>query len=213
MPNVCLPSKLRKLQGQPCFTSLCLYRSLLSGAPESTLLLKYRNMPGRVSVRSSRSSATSKKTRNSASEDGVPDEGPSTTLRERVCLVFTEVQKSNTGHRKLIVALRKVQEACCYEPADSGKYGQVEEEFDENDFNIEVTRCLLRVLPVKKSEPIGDRIVRFTGVFLKHVTGLGWFSKKSQDPKKSLTAGQTMPSSQRKTQSRHRESPKRPAVA
>lgn len=47
------------------------------------------------------------------------------------------------------------------------------EDFDENDFNAEMVRCLLRVLPVKKSEPVGDRIVRFVGLFLKHATELG----------------------------------------
>ncbi|KAL9081995.1 MAG: hypothetical protein Q9159_006819 [Coniocarpon cinnabarinum] len=127
-------------------------------------------MPSRVSVRSSRSSATKSK-RNSAAEEEVPDEGPNNSLRERVCAIFSEAQKSNTVHRKLVVGLRKVQEACCYEPANSKRQSQTDD-FDENDFNLEVVRCTARVLPVRKSEPVGDRIIHFLGLFLKHATEL-----------------------------------------
>ena len=128
-------------------------------------------MPTRVSARSSRSSGPKSK-RSSAAEDDIPDKGPTTSLRDKTYIIFNEVQKSNTGHRKLVVGLRKIQEACCYEPTNSKKQAQVED-FDENDFNTEVLRCVLRVLPVKKSEPVGDRIVRFIGLYLKHATELG----------------------------------------
>lgn len=40
----------------------------------------------------------------------------------------------------------------------------------EKEFNVEIGRCMLRVLPVKKSEPVGDRIVRFLGGFLIHAS-------------------------------------------
>ena len=133
-------------------------------------------MPGRVSARSSRAAAPSTKSRSSANarNDGieVPEEGASTTLRSQVCGILGDVQRSNTGQRKLVVSLRKVQETCCYEPAQPRKHATAEE-FDETDFNEAICRCLLRVLAVKKSEPAGDRIVKFLGLFLKHATDSG----------------------------------------
>jgi len=74
--------------------------------------------------------------------------------------------------RKAAVNLRKVQEACCYEPVNPRKK-QRDEEFGEGEFNAEVGRCVLRVLGVKKSEPVGDRIVRFLGLFLKMASDKG----------------------------------------
>lgn len=62
--------------------------------------------------------------------------------------------------------LRKIQEACCYEPLPSKK-SQKEHDFDEDEFNAEVVRCVIRVLPIRKSESVGDRIVKFLGLFLK----------------------------------------------
>ena len=41
------------------------------------------------------------------------------------------------------------------------------EDFGEQDFNLEVGRCVLRVLGAKKTEPVGDRVVKFLGLFLK----------------------------------------------
>ena len=71
-----------------------------------------------------------------------------------------------------MVNLRKVQEFCCYEPTSkSRKHG--EEDFDEDDFANEVIRCVARLLVIKKSEPVGDRLVRFLGLFLKHATEKG----------------------------------------
>jgi len=69
-----------------------------------------------------------------------------------------------------------VQERCCYESAAPSKKGKDErEEFGEHEFNDEVGRCVLRVLGVKKSEPVGDRIVKFLGLFLKLATEKGVF--------------------------------------
>ena len=132
-----------------------------------------REMAVGASVSLTCSSAAARKSRNTAkSEDDIPDEGSSTSLRERVCMILNEAQKSNTGQRKLVVGLRKIQEACCYEPTHPKKQNPAED-FDENDFNIELVRGILRVLPVKRSEPVGDRLVRFAGSFLKHATELG----------------------------------------
>jgi condensin complex subunit 3 len=46
------------------------------------------------------------------------------------------------------------------------KQGRQEEDFEEEDFNNEFVRCTLRMMAVKKSEPAGDRVVRFLGTFL-----------------------------------------------
>ena len=58
-----------------------------------------------------------------------------------------------------------------------GKKGreEVQEDFDEEDFNNEIVRCILRILGVKKSEPVGDRVIRFLGLFLKHASEKGGF--------------------------------------
>ncbi|PSK42692.1 Condensin complex subunit 3 [Elsinoe australis] len=142
-------------------------------------------MPGRVSARASRTSTagqaqparksstqTLKSTRSSADNRAssspvadIPDEGAVTSLRKHISAVFADSQKSTTGHRKLVINLRKIQEACCYEPTSSK--GQQETSFDEEDFSNELIRRVLRLLPIRKSEPSGDRVVRFLGVFLR----------------------------------------------
>ena len=129
-------------------------------------------MPGRVvrGVRASAHGATSRKSgaRNASPvESDIPDEGADTTLRRAICAVFADAQKSTAGHRKAVISLRKIQEACCYEPVSSRSKGAPgSEDFDEEDFNREVQRCVLRVLPVRKSEAVGDRVVRFLGTYL-----------------------------------------------
>ena len=71
------------------------------------------------------------------------------------------------------MGLRKIQEACCYEPARSNKKSG--QDFDEDDFNVEIARCVIRLMAVRKSEGVGDRIVRFLGLFLQHASGKGYF--------------------------------------
>lgn len=101
----------------------------------------------------------------------VPEEGPTSNLRTQICNVFGDAQKSAAGHRKLLVGLRKIQEACCSEPARPGKPGR--QEFNEDDFNVEIARCVIRLMGVKRGEAVGDRIVRFLGLFLRHASEKG----------------------------------------
>ena len=101
----------------------------------------------------------------------VPKESTTSTLREFLCKVFVDAQASTVGHRKLIISLRKIQESCCYEPAKPGKEGQ--KDFNEDDFNVEIARCVIRFMGVKKSEVVGDRIIRFLGQFLRHASEKG----------------------------------------
>ncbi|KAI4151381.1 MAG: hypothetical protein LQ340_003537 [Diploschistes diacapsis] len=130
-------------------------------------------MPGRVSTRNPAASRTSNKSsaatlKSKSSATLVPEEGPTTDLRIKICAIFGEAQKSAAGHRKLVVSLRKIHETCCYEPQKPGKDSL--DGFDENDFNAEIARCMIRILTVKKTEGAGDRILKFFGQFLKHAS-------------------------------------------
>ena len=137
-------------------------------------------------------------TRPSSLSAEIPDEGPPTHLRTQICTIFANAQRDTTTQRKLVVSLRKIQEACCYEPVqpqpskqrrrgkkvgerrgrDEGDLEVEEEEekeeaLGEEQFNEEVGRCVLRVLTVKKSEPVGDRVVKFLGLFLSYASEKG----------------------------------------
>jgi condensin complex subunit 3 len=87
-------------------------------------------------------------------------------LRAQVAAVFRDAQRTTASHRKLAVTLRKVQEACCYEPTNAKKSAAAD--FEEDDFNTEFLRCVLRAMPVKKSEGVGEKTIRFIGLFLRH---------------------------------------------
>ncbi|KAI1206538.1 condensin subunit Cnd3 [Annulohypoxylon truncatum] len=137
-------------------------------------------MPARVSARSARSSAAvsnkasnaagnsraSAASRVSSSSVDIPEEAPENELRTQICAIFRDAQKTTATHRKLVVNLRKIHEACCYEPTRPKK--AVSTDFNETDFNNEFSRCVLRAMPVKKSEGVGEKTIRFVGLFLRH---------------------------------------------
>ncbi|KAI2601893.1 condensin subunit Cnd3 [Hypoxylon sp. NC1633] len=137
-------------------------------------------MPARVSSRSTRTSAAvshkpssttltsraSAASRVSSSSIDIPQEVPDSELRSQICGIFRDAQKTTATHRKLVVNLRKVHEACCYEPTRPNKTSPTD--FHEADFNNEFSRCVLRVMPVKKSEGVGEKTIRFVGLFLRH---------------------------------------------
>lgn len=150
-------------------------------------------MPARTSTaRSTRASAVTHKSSSAslnprastasrtsaASNLDIPSESPDNVLRQQLAAVFRDAQRTTASHRKLAVTLRKIQEACCYEPATTSSSGgggvkksaaqQTSSDFDEDDFNAEFARCVLRVMPVKKSEGVGEKTVRFIGLFLRH---------------------------------------------
>ncbi len=70
-----------------------------------------------------------------------------------------------------MINLRKLQEACCYESTKPDKVGA--EDFGEDGFNVEVARCVIRLMAIRKSETVGDGIVRFLGLFLRHASEKG----------------------------------------
>lgn len=63
--------------------------------------------------------------------------------------------------------MRKIQESCCYEP--TAKRGPLSE-FDEEAFNKEFVRCVLRIMPVRKTECVGERCIQFVGFYLRHAS-------------------------------------------
>jgi condensin complex subunit 3 len=142
-------------------------------------------MPGRVSTRSGRAStaAASRKSsaptvasrasvasRVSSTYSEEPEEVPNNELRNQISSIFRDAQRTTASHRKLVINLRKIQEACCYEPSSNKKNMTGAEDFDEQQFAHEFTRCVLRVMPVKKSETVGEKVIRFIGSFLQHGT-------------------------------------------
>lgn len=46
----------------------------------------------------------------------------------------------------------------------------------EKEFNVEISRCILRLVPIKKSEPVGDRVIRFLGLFVAHASEKGEYT-------------------------------------
>ncbi|KAL0931630.1 nuclear condensin complex subunit [Colletotrichum truncatum] len=137
-------------------------------------------MPARVSTRSTRGTAASSNKSSAATHGSrastssrssslaldVPTERPDNELRGKVCAVFRDAQRNTASHRKLVVTLRKIQEACAYEPTSNKQ--SASSDFDEEAFNSEFVRCVLRVMPIKKSESVGEKTIRFVGFFLRH---------------------------------------------
>ena len=139
-------------------------------------------MPGRLSTRNSavprfshQSSATaldswkSTAPRISSPNVVIPEDRPGSVLRNRLCSIFGDAQRTIAGHRKLVISLRRVQEACCYQPVNVKGNGAPEGE--EEDFDAEFSRCVVRLLTVNKGESVGDRLIRFLGLFLQHACG------------------------------------------
>jgi condensin complex subunit 3 len=136
-------------------------------------------MPGRTSARSTKSSnvlsnkrstatlnsraSVASRASSSAATESV--DTPDNALRGRICAIFRDAQRTTATHRKLAVTLRKIHETCCYEPAE--QKNAANDEFDEEMFNQEFVRCVLRVMPVKKAESVGEKCIRFVGFFLR----------------------------------------------
>ncbi|KAK3897797.1 hypothetical protein C8A05DRAFT_47697 [Staphylotrichum tortipilum] len=127
-------------------------------------------VPAKSSAAASRASTASRAS--SIANNDAPPETPENALRTQVAAVFREAQRTTATHRKLAVTLRKLQEACCFEPTSvvnkSGTAAATAADFEEDDFNAEFVRCVLRVMPIKKSEGVGEKAIRFIGLFLRH---------------------------------------------
>ncbi|RDA92583.1 hypothetical protein CP533_0949 [Ophiocordyceps camponoti-saundersi (nom. inval.)] len=124
-------------------------------------------MPAKASTR--KPSAASKK--NAAAPAIEYRDRPNSRLRTQICAIFRDAQRTTATHRKLAITLRKIHEACCYEPKSGKKRSEDAEEGEDDDeeaFNHEFVRCVLRIMPVKKTEGVGERAIRFVGSFLKY---------------------------------------------
>lgn len=202
---VCLPPAL--LFGSSVDARLRCFSLFINCASIST-----PKMPGRVAARS-----TSAATRRSSAQPSagrapsvtpaftIPEEPALPTafpnLRRDVCAIFADAQRSTTGHRKLVVRLRKLQEISCgIAQKKKGKDQEQqevvlpeEETVPEKEFNVEVGRCMLRILPIKKSEPVGDRVIRFLDTFLAHATEKDneLFASKGEDEYGMQNNGET----------------------
>lgn len=94
---------------------------------------------------------------------------PDSALRTQICAIFRDAQRTTATHRKLAVNLRKIHESCCFEPANSTE-AALSSVYDEEAFNTEFVRCVLRVMPVKKTESVGEKSVRFIGFYLRYAS-------------------------------------------
>ncbi|PNP75059.1 hypothetical protein FNYG_11547 [Fusarium nygamai] len=125
-------------------------------------------MPARATARSSRTSATRSSAASRTSPVAEPVDTPDNALRTKVCAVFRDAQRTTATHRKLVVNLRKIQESCAYEPTNPDQTQA--DDFDEDAFNHEFIRCVSKIMPIKKSESVGEKSIKFTGLFLQHAS-------------------------------------------
>lgn len=125
-------------------------------------------MPARTTARSSRTSAARSSAASRTSPVAEPVDTPDNALRTKVCAVFRDAQRTTATHRKLVVNLRKIQESCAYEPTNPDQSHA--DDFDEDAFNHEFIRCVSKIMPIKKSESVGEKSIKFTGLFLQHAS-------------------------------------------
>ena len=146
---------------------------------ESAQIRAIIKMPGRTASRSTRQPALSHKASNAtlnsrasaaSRKSSTPEyaDTPDSALRSKICAIFHDAQRTTAAHRKLAANLRKIHEACCYEPTAPTK--SASNDFDEEAFNHEFVRCVLRVMPVKKAETVGEKLIRFIGFFLRYAS-------------------------------------------
>lgn len=112
-----------------------------------------------------RSTAATKKTitkKTAAASTTVQVEGPVATapllsaVQKAIQSAFSSAQNTTATHKKLVTTLRTLQEDC----ANNGS---------EKEFKREFIKCLNRVLVVKKGEVVGDRVMRFCDLFIRHI--------------------------------------------
>lgn len=101
------------------------------------------------------------------------DDGPPSKLRAKICGIFADAQRTAASHRKLVINLRRIQEGCCFGPGKTKGNEPTEEAVDEDGFNAEIERCILKLMGAKKGETVADRVVKFLGLFLKHASDKG----------------------------------------
>ena len=123
-------------------------------------------MPARTASRSAKApTAAAKAAASQESIDETHEDTAENPLRTQIATIFRDAQRTTATHRKLAVNLRKIHEGCCYEPTNPNKART--SDFDEEAFNNEFIQCVLRVMPVKKVESVGEKCIKFIGFFLR----------------------------------------------
>lgn len=84
--------------------------------------------------------------------------------------IFEQAQHTTANHRKNIVALRKVQDACASVTEDSSKGTKL---VGEKAFNTLFIDMVNRVLGVKKGVAVADRVVKFVASYVAYTTEQG----------------------------------------
>lgn len=77
-------------------------------------------------------------------------------INESMAKVFQEAQGSLSGHRRLVVILTNIQQK-----AIAKGY--------EEAFSYKLTKLINKILPLKKGEASGDRIIKFCSVFIANL--------------------------------------------
>ncbi|EIW69906.1 hypothetical protein TREMEDRAFT_30304 [Tremella mesenterica DSM 1558] len=87
--------------------------------------------------------------------------------------IFDQAQHTTANHRKNLVALRKIQDACATITEASPKGIKL---VGEKAFNGSFIDMVNRVLPVKKGVAVADRVVKFVAQYVAYATEQGVFS-------------------------------------
>lgn len=92
--------------------------------------------------------------------------------------IFNQVQSSVSNHKKNIVALRKIQEACSvvtqHAAASTSNDGTLKLKLvGEKVFHHAFIEMVNRVVAVKKGVSVADRVVQFVGKFVAYTIEQG----------------------------------------
>lgn len=90
-------------------------------------------------------------------------------VRSAVGSVFQDAQKSTASHRKLSATLYAIAEECLNLPSPVQSSDGIHSISGEECFTVELLRCAVQVLAIKKGERAGDNIVKFLDTFFKYM--------------------------------------------
>ncbi|KAJ8100601.1 nuclear condensing complex subunit [Lipomyces tetrasporus] len=91
-----------------------------------------------------------------ARDSNITGKDTSSAIAAATASIFQDAQLSLTSHRKLCIKLWTVQQ----QAADRGY---------EDEFNRKFASLLNRVMPIKKSEPAAEKIVKFCSQFVEYI--------------------------------------------
>ena len=92
-------------------------------------------------------------TMSNESDMDVDNEEVNSRICRSVAEVFQKAQSTYAGHRKHIAVLKKIQSKA----VDQGY---------EEAFNYWFNKCVTKILPLKKNEVVGDRIIKLIAAFI-----------------------------------------------